>query len=215
VVSRNLPESLKQASKDALGHSPHDRVLKLIGRHHPTIPPDLEPYVVVRGGVKKVVQGNPTGLRHLKVGPEHGTDWGQENEGTHGDGWQERSSGHHILDDADECRLLQMDSHLLPGFPDGGGEKIAIVGLTPTTGQGHMPAPGISGALGPANQKNAIRIRGENDGYGGPDQRWIIIPAGFEAGQPLAQAEEPRGQCECEWQAPPQQPPPAGGPSRL
>jgi hypothetical protein len=78
-----------------------------------------------------------------------------------------------------------------------------------------MAPPRISGAFGPANQEDAIGVGSQKERDGRPDQRRIIIPDRFGAAQSLAKADQPGGQCEWEWQAPPQQPPPAGGPSRL
>jgi hypothetical protein len=66
--------------------------------------------------------------------------------------------------------------------------QVGISGIPATAGQRDVARPGVPATLGPANQKNGIRIRCQNYSYCGPDQRWIIVGAGGMTSEPLLQA---------------------------
>jgi hypothetical protein len=166
-------------------------------------------------GVEEMVDCDPTGSRYLNVGGQHWSGWDEKHKGPYGDRREDWGSRDHIVERARQMLHIEMDSDFFLGLPNCCNEKVLIRWVPSATRQGHVAAPGISGALGPTDQENAVGLGADNDRDGGPKQGCVIVGSGLITGQTLAEANEPVGQCEWEWQPPPQQPPPEGGPSRL
>jgi hypothetical protein len=98
--------------------------------------------------------------------------------------------------------MAELNADLLGGFPNRGRQKIRIRGFAPATREGHVSGPRIAGPLGSSDEEDGVRIGGENDGYRGPNQRWVVVCDGGARSQSLAQTSQPAGQCERDWQPP-------------
>jgi hypothetical protein len=111
---------------------------------------------------------------------------------------------------------VEGEPNLLGGLTDRGGHEIGLGRVLPPPRQRDVAGPGISGALGAADQEQRVRVGSENDGDGRPDEGFApILSRRAMAGETIAQAEEIAGQWPWLWQPPPQHPPPGGGPRRL
>jgi hypothetical protein len=207
-------ELLEQACDDPLRHAPDDRIVELVGLDQPGITGDIESDEMVRARAQEMVDRNPFSGCYLGVEGQDWSCWSQEHKGPHSYGWEDGRSGHDVIESSGQMLAIQQDSNLFAGLADRGREEILVVRLAPTARESHVATPGISSALGPTDQKDAIRFGSEDDGDGGPQQGCVVVSAGLVAGQALPKANQPGGQCECDWQPPPQQPP-GGEPSRL
>lgn len=78
-----------------------------------------------------------------------------------------------------------------------------------------MSGPGVSRAVGAADQKKRVWRGYENQRHRCPEQLGIGVIGGWLApGEPFPKPLETIAQWLCEWQLPPQHPPLEGGPSR-
>jgi hypothetical protein len=170
---------------------------------------------MVGARVDEMVDRDPFGGGHLGVERQHRSHWGQEHEGPDRYGWEDGRSWDHVIEGSSQMLAVQLDSDFFLGLTDRGCEEIRVSRLAAAARQSHVAAPGISGALGAPDQKDAIGLGSEDNGDCGPQERCVVVGAGLVTGQTLAKANQPGGQCECDWQPPPQPPPPGGGPRRL
>jgi hypothetical protein len=121
-------------------------------------------------GVKEMIQCHPSGRGNFWIQSKIGAFGAQEDERTHGNGRQHRGAGYYIIKGTRQLGSLEMGPDFLVSLPDGRDEKIGVFRLLSATRQRHVAAPGISGALGPADQEDAVGIGCENECDGGPDQ---------------------------------------------
>jgi hypothetical protein len=215
VACKGLAELLEEAGEDALGHAPDDCVLQLIGSNQTGIPGNAQADKVKSAGVKKMVETHPTRRCYFRIEPQHRGDRHQEYEGPHGYRWEDRSARHYVIKASGPMLESELNSDFLPSLPHGGAEEIQVARLAATSWKSHMTGPGIPPALSPPDQEDTIGFRSEDDGDRSPEERCIVVGGGLVASEALAEASQPGGQCECDWQPPPQQPPLEGGPSRL
>ncbi len=170
---------------------------------------------MVSARLDEVIDRDPGGGGYLGVECQHRPDRGQKHEGPDRYGWEDGRSRHNVIKGSSQMLAIQLDPDFFLGLADGGREEILVGRLAPASRQGHVAGPGVSGAPGAPDQKDAIGFGSEDDGDRGPQERCVVVGVGLVAGQTLAKANQPGGQCECDWQPPPQQPPPGGGPRRL
>ena len=211
----SLAELLEEACNDPLGHAPDDGILELVGLDQAGIPGDIQPDWMVSARADEVVDRDPVGGGYLGVERQQRSDRGEEHEGSDGYGWENGRSRHHVIEGSSQMLAIQLDSDFFLGLADRGREEILVGRLAAAAWQGHVAPPGISGALGAPDQKDGVGFGSEDDGDRGPQEGCVVVGAGLVAGQTLAEANQPGGQCEWDWQPPPQQPPPGVGPRRL
>lgn len=205
---------LEQRRENPLGHSPDDPILQLVRLNLAALPGNLEADRVMRINPQEPIENDPMGGCDLRIRSNRGTRAQDEEVRPDGDRREDRGSGYHIVQRPREVFKAQLDADFLAGLSHCCGQQIRVAVGAPSAGQRDMTRPGIAGSLGPANEEDGIWIGDEKDCHCGPDQGGIIVRAGLEMSHPLAKVSEPAGQCVCDWQAPPQQPP-GGGPRRL
>ena len=151
---------------------------------------------MVAARLEKVVDGDPLRRGYFRAENEGGTRGEEEGERTNRDGWENRSSGYHVIEAAEELLRGEFDPDLFTCFPDDCGKEIRIPRLAPTAWQRHVPRPGIAQAVGTSNQKDCIWVGRDDDGHCGPYQCGIVSGGRMAVGQTLLEAGEPAGQCE-------------------
>jgi hypothetical protein len=167
-VKRSLAELLEQACNDPLGHAPDDGILELVGLDQAGIAGDIQPDWMVGARVDEMVDRDPFGGGHLGVERQHRPHRGQEHEGPDRYRWEDGRSRDHVIEGSSQMLAVQLDSDFFLGLTDRGCEEIRVSRLAAAARQSHVAAPGISGALGAPDQKDAIGFGNEDDGDCGP-----------------------------------------------
>jgi hypothetical protein len=205
----------QEARDDSLGHAPNNGVLELVSWDKSTPAGEIQPHWMVGVGVEEVVDRDPAGSRYFQVGGQCWPGRDQKHVGPYSNRREDWGSRDHVVEGARQMLRVKRHPDFFPGFPNCRDEKALIRELPAATGQRHVAAPWISSPLGPPDQEDTVRLGADNDRDRGPEEGCVIVGSGLITGQTLAEANEPGGQCECDWQPPPQQPPLGGGPSRL
>jgi hypothetical protein len=131
---RMLAELLQQARDDALGHTPDDGIIELVGRNQTALAGDIEPNRMVGGRVEEMVDGNPAGCGHFGIGGQRRPCRGQEYKWPDGDGWKDGGSRHDVIQSADQLLSFEVDTHLLRRLADDSGQEVLVLGLAAPAG---------------------------------------------------------------------------------
>ena len=152
------------------------------------------------------------------VGADPGPSGERKDEGTDRDRGQHRRPRNDVAQCAKPVGRGQVDTDLLGCLPDGRFHQIGVLRAPAAARQADLAGPGITGPFGPADEKDRIGIRREDQGDGGPPPIRLGGLDRLVPGEAFGDSGQRRGkrvgQWLCEWQEPPQQPP-GGGPSLL
>ena len=165
-----LAELLEEARDDPLGHTPDDRILELVGLDHAGTAGDIQPDRMVSARANEMVNCDPVGGGHLGVERQYRPGRGQEHEGSDSNRWEDWRSGDYVIEGSSQVLPIQPDSNLFLGLTDRGCEEILVSRLAAAARQRHVPAPGVSSALSPPDEKDALGFGSEDDGDRGPQQ---------------------------------------------
>lgn len=194
-----LCDVLEEAGDDPFGHAPDYSVLQGVGLYQAGIPGHFEADRVMGSGLQQVVDRDPGGSGYFGIELQRRAGRDEEDERPDGYRRQHRRTRHYIVQGPGQSGRIQLDTDLLRGFPDCGGQQLLACRGAAASRQSHVSAPGISGTLGPADEQKTIGLRSEDDSHRGPEEGCVVVDAGLVSGQPLAQADKPAGQCECDW----------------
>ena len=143
-----------------------------------------------------MIERDPTHGGDLGIDMERGPGPEGENEGSDRDGREHRGSGNHVVQTAGELLARRRKPHFLLRLAYGGRDEIGVLNGVAAAGKCHVARPGISGALSPADQEQAVRVGGEQHRYGSPDEgttRGVYLR--LMMGEALSEPEEPGSQC--------------------
>jgi hypothetical protein len=202
-----VPQVVKQLGKDPLRHPPYNPIRQLVGLDQARLSCHIKPDQMVSFGEEELCQWDPCCGRDFRAEEGVGPTTGDEDERPDGDRGKDRSPGDHVLQGSGQVLIAEMETYFFPGFPKRGVQQIGIPALLPPAGQGHVPRPGIAATLGSADKKDRIRVGRQDNRDRRPKQRVVVIEDRLVLVQALAEAGQPFGQCECDWQTPPQHPP--------
>jgi hypothetical protein len=132
---------------------------------------------------------------------------GDEGERPDRDRGKHGSPGYHILQNSGQVLMAELETYFFPGFPKRRVQQVGVLALPPPARQGHVPRPGIPSALGSPDKEDGVRVGCQHNRDRRPKQRVVVIKDRLVLVQALAEARQPFGQCECDWQLPPQHPP--------
>ena len=209
----------KQAGEDPLGHAPDDAFLDLVGRELAGARRGCRAGRSDRcSGVEQVVERGPSARRRPRDSAWSGGRSGREKtNGRTAMGGRTGGSGHRRRRDcrgAAGARARKPTSSAVSRIAV--ATRSASPVLAAAAGERHVAGPGITRALGAADEQHRVRDGREHHRYGRPDEAGRPrLSTGRCAASALCQPDEPAAQWLWEWHPPPQQPPPGGGPRRL
>jgi hypothetical protein len=178
MLSSSRLKARDEPGQNPLSHSPYDPIFHLVCLNLAALPGNLKPHRVVGFRTQKVVNGYPLSRGDLVVRDESRLCAENEHVWSDRDRRKHRRPGNHILQAASEVLSSELDPELLSSLSNGRCHQVRIGRVPAAARQRDVTRPGVPAPLGPANQKDGIRIRSENDSHCSPDQRWIVFGAG-------------------------------------
>jgi hypothetical protein len=147
-------------------------------------------------GPGELRDGQPECGRYFRVGGQRDRLGEREDERPDQDRGEHGAARRQIIQLTQAVGSLEQDANLFPSLPDGGAEKVGIIGRRAAAGESEVAGPDVSVALGAADQQNRVGIRGKDQRNrgAGPDSRVVGPgnPPGENIGELTLEARNPR-----------------------